>query len=352
MKNIEKKVKNDERLNLEDCLKLYESDDIIKIGMLADFVKQRRYGKKVFYVYNQHLNYTNICFNKCLFCAYSKDKTQEGAYTFSFEDIEKELKKTKDYPIKEYHIVGGLNKDIEFDYYFDMLKLVKKTNPEATIKAFTAVEIDHLSKISNLSVDTIFDKLKEAGLEMMPGGGAEILNDRIHNKLFPKKIGKERWLEIVKKAHLKGVKTNATMLYGHIETKEEKAEHLMTLRCLQDETGGFTAFIPLKFHPKNTKLSHINESSILEDLKNISISRLVLDNFDHIKAYWIMLGEYVAQIALLFGADDLDGTIIEEKITHTAGAMSQKGLTKQKLENLIKKAGLIPTMRDSFYNEI
>ena len=352
LKNIKKKIEAGKRLSFEDGVKLYNSFEIIEIGRIADTVRRKKYDKKAFYIYNQHLNYTNICSNKCLFCAYSKDEGEKGAYTFSLKDIENEILKRKNELIKEYHIVGGLNKNLPFEYYIDMIKLIKNLNPTATIKAFTAVEIDYFSKISNLSIDIVFDKLKDAGLEMMPGGGAEILSNRVHKKLFPKKIGKNRWLEVIEKAHQKGITTNATMLYGHIETIEEKVDHLIMLRNLQDKTNGFSAFIPLEFHPQNTKLSNIPQAGIIEDLKNIAISRLMLDNFDHIKAYWIMLGEKTAQLALSFGADDLDGTIIEEKITHMAGAKSAKGLTKRNIEKLIEGGGLIPVQRDSFYNEI
>jgi len=257
-----------------------------------------------------------------------------------------------DEPVDELHIVGGLNQDLPFSYFTDLLKTVKKIRPDATIKAFTCVEIDYLSNLSGLSVEQTIEKLKEAGLEMMPGGGAEVLNSRIHDELFPNKIGHERWLEIVREVHKAGIKTNATMLYGHIETIEEKVDHLITLREVQDETKGFSAFIPLAFHSENTKLSHLPATTAVEDLKNIAAARLMLDNFDHIKAYWVMIGERLAQVALNFGADDLDGTIIEERITHTAGAKSAKGLTQDQMEDMILRAGFEPIQRDSFYHPI
>ncbi|MFH2092146.1 MAG: CofH family radical SAM protein, partial [Pseudomonadota bacterium] len=301
---------------------------------------------------NQHLNYTNVCKNQCLFCAYAKQDKDKGSYAWSVQEIEKRLLERIDEPVNELHIVGGLNKDLPFDYFIDLLKTVKQVRPKATIKAFTCVEIDYLSNLSGLSIEKTIEKLKQAGLDMMPGGGAEVLNSRIHDQLFPNKIGHERWLQIVKAVHRSGIKTNATMLYGHIETNEERVDHLITLRTVQDETHGFSAFIPLAFHSENTKLSHLPPTTAVEDLKNIAAARLMLDNFDHIKAYWVMIGESLAQVALNFGADDLDGTIIEERITHTAGAKSAKGLTRDQMEHMIARAGFEPVERDSFYHPI
>ncbi len=352
LKTVKEKVLNGVRLAAEDGLLLYQSNDIIGIGHLADFVRRKRHGQKAFFVYNQHLNYTNICINHCRFCAYSRSNRQPGAFTLSIDDVRKKLLDRIDEPITEIHMVGGINPDLPFTYYLDLLKTIKDIRPHATIKAFTAVEIDHLASISGLPLeDTIF-ALKDAGLEMTPGGGAEVLSARVHDKLFPRKIGHERWLEVVKKIHAAGITSNATMLYGHIETLEERVDHFICLRSLQDKTGGFSAFIPLAFHSQNTLLPDIPQTTAFDDLKNIAMARLMLDNFDHIKAYWVMIGEKLAQTALSFGADDLDGTIIEEKITHMAGATSSKGLTLQKISSLIKSAGWQPVERDSFYNEI
>lgn len=349
---IYEKILTHSRLSKKDGITIYETDDLIGLGQLADHVRRKRHGSKAFYIYNQHLNYTNICKNKCDFCAYAKDDGQKGAYAWSMQEIEARLKARADEPINELHIVGGLNENLDFDYFLNLLKTVKQVRPNATIKAFTCVEIDYLSRLANLSVEQTINRLKEAGLEMMPGGGAEILNSRIHDTLFPKKIDHKRWLEIVKSVHRAGIVTNATMLYGHIETIEERLDHLITLRRIQDETNGFSAFIPLAFHSQNTQLSDLPSTTAMDDLKNIAAARLMLDNFDHIKAYWVMIGEKLAQVALNFGADDLDGTIIEERITHTAGATSAKGLTRNQMEQMIKQAGFIPVQRDSFYNEI
>lgn len=352
LEGIYSKVLNGSRLSKEDGICIYETHDLIGLGQIANYVRRSLHGNKAFYIYNQHLNYTNVCKNRCRFCAYAKDRKERGAYTWSIEEIEKRLMERIDEPVNELHIVGGLNEDLTFEYFIDLLKTVKKVRPEATIKAFTSVEIDYLSNLAGCSVQETIQRLKDAGLEMMPGGGAEVLNSRIHEELFPKKIGHKRWLEIIKAVHTAGIKTNATMLYGHIETIEERVDHLITLRELQDETQGFSAFIPLAFHSKNTQIPHIPPTTAVDDLKNVAAARLLLDNFDHIKAYWVMIGEKLAQVALSFGADDLDGTIIEERITHTAGATSAKGLTKDQMENMIVKAGFEPVERDSFYHPV
>ena len=349
---IDAKVRQGSRLSKEDGICIYDTQDLIGLGRIADFARQARHGKKAYYVYNQHLNYTNICKNRCKFCAYAKDDGETGAYVWSMEEIEKRLMERIDEPVSELHIVGGLNEDLSFGYFIDLLKTVRRVRPNAAIKAFTCVEIDYLSNLSGLSLEETVAELKAAGLDMMPGGGAEVLNSRVHDELFPKKIGHERWLEIVRAVHKAGIKTNATMLYGHIETMEERVEHLMSLRDIQDETSGFSAFIPLAFHSRNTELSDLPATTAMDDLKNVAAARLMLDNFDHIKAYWVMIGESLAQVALNFGADDLDGTIIEERITHTAGAKSAKGLTKEEMETMIHAAGFEPVQRDSFYNPV
>ena len=346
-----KKVRNQTRLSREDGISLFHTRDLTGLGIIANFARKRIHGDKAFYVYNQHLNYTNICKNRCLFCAYARDRSDKGAYCYTLEEIEKRILERIDEPVDELHIVGGLNPALDFDYFLDLLRTVKKIRPKAGIKAFTCVEIDYLANLSGLSVLQTIETLKQAGLDMMPGGGAEVLSDRIHDQLFPRKIGKDRWLEIVEEVHRAGVQTNATMLYGHVETVEERVDHLVSLRTIQDRTNGFSAFIPLAFHSKNTKLAHIPPTVAVDDLKTVAAARLMLDNFDHIKAYWVMIGEPLAQVALSFGADDLDGTIIEEKITHTAGARSAVGLTKSEMENMIVQAGFRPVQRDSFYRE-
>lgn len=269
----------------------------------------------------------------------------------SIDEIIKNLREAKqslDY-LSEVHIVSGLHPDWQFEHYLDIIQQIKKEFPSIGVKAFTAVEVDYFSRISGLSIEETLIRLKEAGVDIMPGGGAEIFNSDVRAKICPEKISGERWLEIIKTAHSLGIKTNATMLYGHVESYEDRVDHLLRLRELQDETGGFIAFIPLSYQPENTQIK-VSYPSGIDDLKTIAISRLVLDNIPHIKAYWIMLGEKLAQLALLFGADCLEGTVIEERIAHAAGARSKKGNTIEELVYLIKEVGKIPVERDSFYN--
>ncbi len=340
------------RLSAEDGLMLYRSPDITGLGRLADQMRRTRHGNTAFYVYNQHINYTNVCINRCRFCAFARDKEENGAYTYSPEDVRKQLADRMDEPIREIHMVGGLNPALGFDYYLDLLRTIRQIRPDAIIKAFTAVEIDWFTQISGLSLAETIDALKTAGLGMIPGGGAEILNERIWHDLFPRKISGQRWLEVMTALHEAGLTANATMLYGHIENLEERVDHLIQLRELQDKTKGFSAFIPLAFHPQNTQLSKLPGTTAYDDLRTIAIARLMLDNFDHIKAYWVMIGEKLAQVALSFGADDLDGTIVEEKISHMAGASSPKGLHREQMEHLILSAGFAPVERDSFYQPV
>ena len=373
LKLIENRVLSGKRLTPADALTLYESDDIFTIGRLANHVAFSKNGNNAYFIRNHHINPTNICVNRCKFCAFSRSKGEKGAYELSIWEIVKKLRAKstelrnqrsgvgKERPSQipnpksqftEVHIVGGLHPDWSFDYYIELLKTIKKTFPDLHIKAFTAVEIDYFSKISGLSLKKTLLSLKDAGLETMPGGGAEILTSQVRNRICPEKITGRRWLKIMETAHSAGIKTNATMLYGHLENYKHRVEHMLKLRDLQDKTGGFQAFIPLAFHPMNTKIEGAKYTSGIDDLKTVAISRLFLDNFPHIKAYWIMLGEKIAQLALMFGADDLDGTIIEEKITLSAGGLSGVALTKSQLINMIEKAGKVPVERDSFYRPI
>jgi aminodeoxyfutalosine synthase len=356
LESIRNKVLSGQRLTKEDAIALFQSNDIFTIGRLGASVAEKKNGKNAYFIVNRHINPTNICVNRCKFCAFSRSKGEDGAYELTIEEIIQKLKgnpftHSPIHPFSEVHIVGGLHPDWPFQYYTDMLSAIKKEFPSIAIKAFTAVEIDYMSKISGLGLEDTLAKLKSSGLDLMPGGGAEIFAEGIRNRLCPEKISGNRWLEVMEAAHIAGIKTNATMLYGHLESIEDRVDHLLKLRDLQDRTGGFQAFIPLSYHPKNTEIGGFYSSGI-DDLKTISISRLVLDNFDHIKAYWIMLGEKISQVALLFGADDLDGTIIEEKITHSAGAMSEEGMTKEELMCLIRRTGKTPVQRDAFYKTI
>ena len=354
LRSIGDKVSSGERLTREDALALFRSDDIFFLGRLASSVAEKNNGRKVYFIANRHINPTNVCVNRCRFCAFSRSRGEVGAFEFTIEEIIEKLRTLNPElrsPFSEVHIVGGLHPEWPLEYYLAMLSSIKSAYPLITIKAFTAVEIDYFSRISGRPIREVLERLKGSGLGAMPGGGAEIFAERVRKKLCPEKISGERWLEVHREAHRCGIPTNATLLYGHIENAEDRVDHLFRLRDLQDETRGFQAFIPLAYHPRNTDIGGSYTSGI-DDLKTIAVSRLVLDNIPHIKAYWIMLGEKIAQLSLLFGADDLDGTIVEEKITHFAGAMSSEGMTRRELVALIEKVGKIPVERDSFYNAV
>ena len=352
LSKIRYKILSGKRLTEADALKLFETDDIFLLGSLASKIAEEKNGNKAYFVRNRHINPTNICVNRCRFCAFSRSKGQDGAYELTIEKILKKLRITHNASrVTEIHIVGGLHPDRPFAYYLELVSAIKKNFPKVHIKAFTAVEIDYFSKISGIGLEETLKALKSCGLGSMPGGGAEIFAPEIRNRLCPEKISGDRWLEVMEKAHSVGLRTNATMLYGHIESYTDRIDHLKRLRKLQDRTGGFQAFIPLAYHPKNTEMEG-SYTSGLDDLKAIAVSRLYLDNFQHIKAYWVMLGEKISQLALKFGADDIDGTVIEEKITHSAGCLTGEHLTAEQLSELIRKAGKIPVERDSFYRKV
>jgi len=346
------KVFNDERLSGEDGIKLINSNNIIFLGHLARMVKKRKSQNYAFFNVNKHINLTNICVSRCKFCAFSCDENDPEAYAMTVDEAVNNALEAKPKGITELHVVSGLHPTLPFDHYVSVIKALKEALPEVHIKAFTAVEIDYFSKISGLSVLEVLNTLKDVGLGSLPGGGAEILNSRVRSQVCSKKASADEWLDIMRTAHSIGLKTNATMLYGHIETNEERIDHLIELRKLQDETGGFQAFIPLSFHPLNTELPDLKKPSAFEMLKMHAISRLMLDNFDHIKAFWIMTGLKTSQLSLEFGADDLDGTVIEEKITHSAGGTTDQYVEKAKLIEMIKEMGKIPVERDTVYNKL
>lgn len=348
--DILQKVRAAERLTAEDGLRLYQSNDILALGFLANIVRERINGDKAYFIYNQHINYSNICTNLCKFCAFGRDAESELAYEMSVDDIRKKVEDRLSEPIREIHMVGGIHPDLPFSYYIEALQAIKSVRPDVHIQAFTCVEIAHLAEISKQSVEQTLNELVAAGLGSIPGGGAEVFSPRIREKTCEKKLSGEGWIDVAKTAHRLGLKSNATMLYGHIETLEERIEHLSMLRDAQDETGGFMTFIPLAFHPKNTELSDLSKSSGLEDLKNIAVARCFLDNFPHIKAYWVMIGVKLAQIALSFGADDMDGTVKEEIITHMAGAETEQSVASNHFIRIIKEAGRTPIERDTLYN--
>jgi len=349
---IYEKVLSDTRLSAEDGELLFSTTHLPALGYLANIVRERLNGNRAYYIYNQHINYSNICINLCKFCAFGKKKTHPKAYEMSIEEIVSKIRERHAEPVTEVHIVGGLHPDLPYQYYIDMLRAVKAERPEIHIQAFTCVEIAHLAAISGRSITETLEDLMQVGLGSIPGGGAEVFSTRIREKLCPKKLSGKDWLEVAKTAHRAGLRTNATMLYGHIETISERIEHLLALREAQDETGGFLCYIPLAFHPKNTKLEYLSSTGGVDDLKSIAVSRLLLDNFPHIKAYWVMLGPKVAQIALSFGADDLDGTVLEEKITHMAGADTSQAMTRSEIEHLIRQAGREPVERDTLYEPV
>ena len=350
--NILEKVVGKERLNFADGLQLYGSHDILALGYLANLVKNRINGDKAYFIYNQHINYSNICTNLCKFCAFGRDKDSDLAFEMSVEEVKQKVRDRLDEPISEIHMVGGIHPDLPFEYYTGLLRGIKEVRPEVHIQAFTCVEIAHLAGLAAKSVHDTLLLLQTAGLGSLPGGGAEVFSPRIRQLTCEKKLSGSDWLEVAKTAHRMGLYTNATMLYGHVETLEERLEHLTALRETQDETGGFLAFIPLAFHPKNTAMADLAKTSGLDDLKNIAVARLFLDNFPHIKAYWVMIGPQMAQIALSFGADDMDGTVKEEVITHMAGAETAQAMGSRTLVRLIKEAGRIPVQRDTLYNVI
>ena len=343
------KIQSGERLSLTDGVTLFQSNDLISIGKMAHAVQQQKSGDAVYFVLNQKIEPTNICVLACKFCDFATKAGKPDAYEMTIADIIGKL--TPD--IQEVHITGGLHPDWEWNYYLDMIREIKKNFPAVDIKAFTAVEIDFFHKKFKMPIEEVLLQLKDAGLCTMPGGGAEVFSERVRKLLFNAKIGAKTWFEVHKAAHKLGIPTNATMLYGHIETYEERVVHMMKLREAQDETGGFLTFIPLAFQPGVTGIKPKNEfTSAIDDLKTIAVSRLMLDNFPHIKAYWVMLTEEVASVALNFGADDMDGTVGGENIAHDAGAVSPMKLAKEQIVKIIRDAGKIPVERDVYYHPL
>jgi aminodeoxyfutalosine synthase len=350
---ISEKVRNGGRISPDEALALFASNDLLAIGELAALANERKNGKQVFFNVNRHINPTNICVNRCAFCAFSRTSGEEGAYSLALDEICRRAMEAEGQGATEVHIVGGLHPDLPFEYYEEVLREIRTAAPRLHIKAFTAVEIDYFARISGDTIEQVLERLMAAGLGSMPGGGAEILVAGVRQKICPEKISGQRWLDIIRLAHRAGLKTNATMLYGHVESFADRVAHMGMLRELQDETGGFQAFIPLAFQPENSDLKlDIKGTSGLDDLKTLAVARIFLDNFDHIKAYWVMLGEKIAQVSLAFGVNDLDGTVVEEKIGHDAGAQSPQSLTKEGIVNLIRKAGRNPVERDTLYRPL
>lgn len=353
--DILEKIRDGERISVEDGIRLFQSPDLLAVGYLANIVRERKNANNAYFIYNQHINYSNICTNLCKFCAFGKDKDSALAYEMTVEDVRQKVRERLSEPITEIHMVGGIHPDLPYSYYTDLLKVIKEERPDVHIQAFTCVEIAHFAEISGLGIAGVLEDLKKEGLGSIPGGGAEVFSPRIRKLTCEKKLSGSGWIEVAKIAHKVGLHTNATMLYGHIESLEERLEHLDMLRKAQDETKGFLAYIPLSFHPKNTelsKMSHMSRTSGVDDLKNIAVARCFLDNFPHIKAYWVMIGQKLSQIALSYGADDVDGTVKEEIITHMAGAETEQAMSREQLLRMIREAGRIPIERDTLYNVI
>lgn len=350
---IEKKVLSNQRLDFADGVKLFNEPDLLRVAQLANLKREALHGNITYYNKNLHLNTTNVCEADCIFCSFARLETgMPNAFTMSPVQSINWIKERYKKGMTEIHIVNGLNPDLDFSYYLDLLKTIKNEFPELHIKAFTAVEIHYFSQKYNKTYKEVLENLIEAGLGSLPGGGAEIFAERARKKLCKDKANAKEWLEVHKTAHSLGLKSNCTMLYGTIETIEERVDHLIKLRETQDMSGGFQAFIPLAFHPENNRLGPIGAPTGADDLRTIAVSRLMLDNIPHIKAYWIMLGIKTAQIAQRFGANDLDGTVTEEKVYHMAGASTPDALTEKELLRLIKAVGRIPTERTTTYSII
>jgi len=347
---IATKVLAGERLTREDGIALYESNDLLGIGQMADHVRTRTNGERVYFMVNRHINPTNICRNRCKFCAFARNADEEGAYEMTLDTVAEAAAEGAADGAYEIHIVSGLHPDWDYDFYLDMVRRTRAAVPDHVIvQAFTAVEIEHMAIISNKPTLEVLRDLQEAGLDALPGGGAEIFSDRTRMAAWDKKTKSDVWLRIHGEAHSLGIKTNCTMLYGHIETDEERVDHLIRLREQQDRSGGFLAFIPLAFHPANTELEDLPATTGFDDLKTLAIARLMLDNIPHIKAFWIMVGLKIAQISTAFGVDDIDGTVVEEKITHMAGATTPEALSKDDLISMIRESGHVPVERDTLY---
>ena len=352
LESIALKVEAGERLNFSDGLALYRTGDVLALGWMANLIRERLHGDLAYFNVNRHINPTNVCVASCRLCAFGRKKGAADTYTMALEEAWDTAGKGLTEAVTEFHIVGGLHPDLPFEYFMDLVHGLKERYPQVHIKAFTMVEVAFLAKRGKMSIAEVLERMKAAGVDSCPGGGAEIFADRVRHIICDHKIDGSEWLETARLTHKAGLRSNATMLYGHIESDEDRVDHLLKLRAVQDETGGFQTFIPLSFHPENTALSHLPKSTGMLDIKQIAVSRLLLDNFAHIKSYWQMVTPKMAQIALRFGADDIDGTVVEEKIYHDAGAQTPQGLRRRDLERLITEAGRVPFERDTMYRAV
>ncbi|MGD1098132.1 MAG: aminofutalosine synthase MqnE [Bryobacteraceae bacterium] len=349
---IHQKMESGARLDFQDGLTLYRSADLLGVGWMANRVREKLHGNTTYFNVNRHINPTDVCVASCRLCAFGKRAKDPKAYTMSLEQVWETAGHGWSEAVTEFHIVGGLHPELTLDWYCQMLRGLKERFPQVHLKAFTMVEIGYLAQRSKLTVRETIVRLKEAGMDSLPGGGAEIFSDRVRRIICDHKITGDQWLEVARTAHEEGLQSNCTMLYGHIETEEDRVDHLLKLRALQDDTKGFQTFIPLAFHPDHTVLEHISKTTGFDDIRQIAVSRLLLDNIPHIKAYWIMMTPKIAQIAQRFGADDLDGTVVEEKIYHDAGATTSQNLRRGELLRLIREAGREPMERDTLYRPV
>lgn len=353
------KVAEGRRISNDDVVTLFDSHDLLAIGALADWVNRQKNGDRVFFVANQHLNPTNVCILRatCTFCSFAKTPREDGAYTMSIEEAMHEASMIRDVPVREFHIVGGLHPKLRVSYYADLIRALKTQYPGVEVKALTAVEIAHLARVEKTSVEDVLAQLVDAGLDSMPGGGAEVFSLNVRETIAKRKLGAAEWIDVHRRAHRMKIPTNCTMLYGHVETYQDRAEHLAMLRDLQDETGGFLTYIPLAYHPDNNELGEElgrtgTATMGFDDLKNLAVGRLYLDNFDHIKTHWIMNTAKISQIALHFGVDDLEGTVVRERIYHEAGAHTPEAMSFNDIIRLIKDAGKRPVERNVRYEEV
>jgi aminodeoxyfutalosine synthase len=352
LNDIHAKIHAGERLSFDDGLALENDADLFYLGELANLVRERKHGDKTYFNVNEHLNPTNVCVYRCTFCAFRADLKSERGYVMSDEQILERAAETDRKGATELHIVGGLHHQLPYEWYLHVVKIIHDHYPKLHLKAYTAVEWDWFHRLTGRSTKDLLTEFKAAGLGSLPGGGAEIFHPDVRDKICEHKADSDAWFRIHREAHELGLKSNATMLYGHIEKPEHRIDHLVRLRELQDITNGFQTFIPLAFHPDNTGLSHITKPSGVMDLRMVAIARLMLDNFPHIKAYWVMLGVKTAQLAMNYGADDIDGTVVHEKIYHDAGSESPQELTVPELKRLIVEAGRVPVERDTLYREV
>jgi aminodeoxyfutalosine synthase len=352
LRPIADKVLAGERLDFKDGVTLYRSGDVLAVGWLANYVREQLHGNIAYFNVNRHINPTNVCVAACRLCAFGRRKDGEGAYTMALEEAWQTAASGYSEAVTEFHIVGGLHPDLPFQYFLDLVAGLKERFPKVHIKAFTMVEVAYLARRAKLTIPETLRRMKESGVDSLPGGGAEIFSDRVRHIICDHKIDGDEWLETARTAHQLGLRSNATMLYGHVENDEDRVDHMLRLRAVQDDTGGFQTFIPLAFHPANTALDHLPVTTGLTDIRQIAVSRLMLDNFAHIKAYWQMMSAKIAQISLRFGADDIDGTVVEEKIYHDAGATTPQGMRRADLVRLIKEAGREPVERDTLYRNV